>query len=173
MMKYAVDYGKMLFLLDDICDKVNELPVVREEAIDLVRAYEKELYEEWNKDYKYVESPDPFDYPLVVKSEEDKRKMEEYNRLEAAAEKAHRANPYHSFIYIDCAPEALNYASPGMPESDYWLYPELLEKAQAKDKSRRMKKLTYSQFIDRFSTCISGRRLDGSAYEKTLQTQSV
>lgn len=179
MMKYAVDYGKMLLLIDESCTTENGLPVVRTETIEAVRSFERELFEKWQREHKTVSIPDPFDYPLVDGTEEDKQKLEEYHRLDAEARDAENRergrNPFYGFTYIDCAPEALNYASPGMPDRDYWLWPELIDKAnmkaEYKTNDRRMKKLTFSQFIDRLSTCVSGGHLDGSAYEKTLKTQ--
>lgn len=172
MLKYAVDCGKMLFLLDSSCTTVNELSVVREETIELVRAFENELYEEWEKTHKPANHPDPFDYPLRADTEEDRKKLEEYNRLNAAADEIDRWNrknaPCYNFIYIDCAPEALGFVSPGMVE-DNWAYSKKL--GMDASKTRKLKKLTYSQFIDRLSTCVGGRYMSGSAYEKTLKTQ--
>lgn len=167
IMRYAVESGKMAILLDEHCDKVNGLSVVRESTIEYVKDYEKELYMQWEekrKEAEPVKLPDPFDYPLEDVSD-FYRDMKAAEEIE---ERNRKNNPLMGFVYIDCAPGALDFASPGMPEQDYWLYPGY---DKINEKSRKQKKLTYSQFIDRLSVCVCGQSVSGTAYEKILKTQ--
>ena len=155
MMQHVVEHGKLILLVDGLCSVENGLPVVSTEVIDSVRGFERSF--------------------LPVS--------------------------HHNFVYIDGAPEIMDYVSPGMPNGDAWICPEVNhsevihwelnhpeairpevihrepisrelngnEKA-TKIKAAKMKKLSFSQFIDRLSACVTGSRLSGSAYEKILQT---
>lgn len=187
MIKYAVDYKKMVFLLDGACGMEAGLPVVRKETIDLVKSYEIELREEYHKKKRLMDQEKEAKKAAQNKEQEKRpeQPMTDYFLSVYAQMQEKKQNPSYAFVYIDCAPGALDYVSPGMtfaapgeigevvdgkevlPWTDCWLFgPDRIN-----EKSKQRKKLTYNEFVDRLSTDVNNRSIYGSAYEKVLQTQ--